>query len=181
MTKAKVAQAYGQKEIKAPGDFFKGSAGDFALARSKLREDFVDRGTRGSEGEGGEIGDGPVCELYRERFRAKALAVTNVAESGGHVLSHPLAIGVRVGFLEIAVQEFQDAVKAETLFGADFFAFRIGHGGGCGATVGRRPAVEDEVLHARGLLFERDIQIEAVRVCAELNGALEKRGTGTGA
>src|SRR6267142_4182898 len=105
--------------------------------------------------------------------------MADVAERGGHVLGHPLAIGIGVGFLEIAVEEFQDAVKPETFFGADFFAFGVGDGRGCGAAIGGRPAVENQVLHARGLLFKRDTQVKTMRVRAKLNGALEQRGAGT--
>src|SRR5713226_8659908 len=40
---AEIAEADGEKKIEALGDFFEGAAGDFALAGSELRKDFVDR------------------------------------------------------------------------------------------------------------------------------------------
>src|SRR5438034_5938215 len=40
-------------------------------------------------------------QLHRQRFRPQPLTITNRAPRGRHVLRHPLAVGVRVGFVEI--------------------------------------------------------------------------------
>src|SRR5258707_9479120 len=103
---AEIAEAYGEKEVEALGDLFQGAAGDFTLAGSELGKNFVDGRAGGGKREGGEIGDGPAGELHGQRFGTQALAVADAAERGGHVLGHPLTIGIGVGFLEIALEEF---------------------------------------------------------------------------
>src|SRR6266852_1772821 len=54
---AEIAEAYGEKEVEALGNFFERAAGDFALAGGELGKNFVDGGARGGERERGEIGD----------------------------------------------------------------------------------------------------------------------------
>jgi len=125
---AEIAEAYSKKKVEALGDFFEGAAGDFALAGSEMRENFVDGGAGGGERKRGEVGDGPAGELYGQRFGAQALAVADAAQRGGHVLGHPLAIGIGVGFLEIALEKFENAVEAKSFFCADFFAGGVRHG-----------------------------------------------------
>ena len=117
-------------------------------------------------------------QLYGERFRAQAPAVASAAERGGHVLRHPLAIGIGIGFLEIAFEKFQNALEAETLFAA-------GDGlSGCVARAlfssGGRIAVEEKVLDAGRIFFERRVQMKAVRVGAEFERALQNGGAGAG-
>src|SRR5882762_351937 len=119
---AEIAEADGEQEIDAFGNFFKRARGDFFLALGELRENFVNGGSPGAERERGEVGDGQAAELDRERFGAQALAVANAAERGGHVLRYPLAIRIGVGLFEISFQEFQDARETKTLVGFGFLA-----------------------------------------------------------
>src|SRR6267143_3409006 len=163
-----------EQEINALGDFLEGTRGDFFLAGGQLREDFVHRGTRGGERERGEIGNGPAGKFYGEGFGAEALAVADAAERGGHVLRHPLAVGVRSGLFEISLEEFQDAGKAKA-----FFAFRPFS---CrplllcrAAAVRWRVAIEKHVLDARREFIEGRFEIEAVRVGAKFERTLENR------
>src|SRR5882762_2941595 len=114
---AEIAEADREKEIDALGDFLEGTRGDFFLASGQLREDFVHRGTRGGERKRGEIGNRPTGKLHRERLGAETLAVTDAAERSGHVLRHPLAVGVRSGLFEIALEKFQDAGEAKAFIG----------------------------------------------------------------
>src|SRR6266404_6945767 len=118
---AEITETDREKEIDALGDFLEGTRSDFFLAGSQLREDFVHRGTRGSERKRGEIGNGPAGKLHSERFGAKTLAVADAAKRGGHILRHPLAVGVRSGLFEIALEKFQDAGKAEAFIRFGFF------------------------------------------------------------
>src|SRR4029077_15294031 len=53
-----IAEADGEQEIDALGDFFERAGGDFFLARRELRDHFGDSGARNAEGQRGEIGDG---------------------------------------------------------------------------------------------------------------------------
>src|SRR6266849_9117370 len=46
---AEIAEAYGEKEVEALGNFFERAAGDFALAGGELGKNFVDGGARGGE------------------------------------------------------------------------------------------------------------------------------------
>src|SRR5256885_749692 len=109
----------------------------------------------------------PYTTLFRsdrERFGPQALAVADAAKGRGHVLGHPLAIGIGVGFLEIALEKFEDTGKAKTLFRASFF--RGGFRFGWRAAVRGRITIQNEVLHTRGELLERRFQIKSVRVRA---------------
>src|SRR5256885_2743190 len=59
----------------------------------------------------------PYTTLFRsdrERFGPQALAVADAAKCRGHVLGHPLAIGIGVGFLEIALEKFEDRSEEHT-------------------------------------------------------------------
>src|SRR5205807_8708592 len=60
---AEVAEANGEQEIDALGDFCERSCRDFSLALGKLREHLVDCGARGGERKGREIGNGPAGKL----------------------------------------------------------------------------------------------------------------------
>jgi len=174
---AEITETDREQEINALGDFLEGTRGDFFLAGGQLREDFVHRRTRRGERERSEVGNGPAGKFYGEGFGAEPLAVADAAESGGHVLRHPLAVGIRSGLFEIALEKFQDAGKSEAFFAFGFFR--------CCAiftrsatAVGWRVAVEKHVLDARGEFVEGRFEIEAVRVGAELQRALENRGSG---
>src|SRR6266403_24801 len=103
---AEITETDREKEIDALGDFLEGTRSDFFLAVSQLREDFVHRGTRGSARKRGDIGNAPAGQLHCERLGAETLAVTDAAERSGHVLRHPLAVGVRSGLLETALEKF---------------------------------------------------------------------------
>ena len=63
---AQIAEAHGEQEIDAFGDFFERAGGDFFLALGELRENFADSGTRDAERESGEVGDGQASEFDRE-------------------------------------------------------------------------------------------------------------------
>src|SRR6266852_2519523 len=178
---AEIAEADGEKKIEALGDFLERAAGDFALARGEVGKNFVDGGARGGKRERREIGDGPAGELHGERFGTQALAVADAAQRGRHVLGHPLAIGIGIGFLEVALEEFEDAVEAEPFFGEDLFAGGVRHGRRGGAAVGGRPTVQDQGLHARRLFLESNLQVKAVGISAKLERPLEKGRTGAGA
>ncbi len=89
-----IAEADGEEELDALGNFFERARGDFLLAIGELRENFSDGRPRGAQRKGGEVSNRPIGELDRERFGAEALTVTDAAERGGHVLRHPLAVGV---------------------------------------------------------------------------------------
>src|SRR5258705_5802310 len=102
---AEIAEAHGEKKIDPFGNFFERTRGDLFLALRKMLEDFVDGGTSGTERERGEIGDGPAAKLYRQRFRAQALAVAGRAERRGHVLCDPLPIGIGIGLFAISFRE----------------------------------------------------------------------------
>ena len=65
-------------------------------------------------------GDGHAVDFDGERFGAQALAVAGRALGGGHVLHHPLAVGVGFGFFERVAQIREDAVEA----GAGGFGLR---------------------------------------------------------
>src|SRR6267143_3935929 len=118
---AEIAEAHGKKKFDAFGDFFQWARGDFFLAVGELREDFVNGGARATERERGEIGDGPACELDRQRLRAQALAMANGAKGRGHVLRDPLAVGIGIGFFEISFEEFQYAGETKTFVAFGFF------------------------------------------------------------
>jgi len=85
--------------------------------------------------------------------------MADAAECGGHVLGHPLAIGIGVGFLEIAIQGNLRMPWKRNPFSARIFCLR------------RRPVPADATrhwreasrresgsLHGGGLLFKRDTQ-----------------------
>src|SRR5882724_2255956 len=167
---AEIAEADGKQEIEAFRDFFEGALGDFFLAGCQLREDFVYRGARGAERERGEISNGPAAKFYGEGFGAETLPMADAAERGGHVLRHPFTIGVRSGFFEIALEEFEDAGKAKAFFGLGFFPSGTLFFRGA-AAVRRRVAVEKHVLDARGEFVEGCFEIKAVRVGAEFERA----------
>ncbi len=103
--------------------------------------------------------------------------MARAAERGGHVLRHPLAVSIGAGLFEIPFEEFQDARETKTLqalglpFGWSIFTR--------GADVWRRIAVQEHVLDARGKFLERRFEIEAVRIGAEFERALQNGGAGT--
>ena len=109
----------------------------------------------------------------------KAFAVADAALRGGHVLRHPLAVGVGVGFFEILLEKFENAVEAEAFF---FFRFRFFREGVFRAgPTGGWIAVEDQVLDFLRELIERRIEIEAVGVGGKFERALQNCGRGAGA
>src|SRR5712692_6321988 len=171
-----IAEADGEEELDALGNFFEGARGDFPLPIGELREDFADGGARAAERKSGEIGNGPSAELDGERFGAQTLAVTDAAESRGHVLRHPLAVSVGAGLFEIPFEELQNAVEAKPFqalglpFGWSIFTR--------GAAVRRRIAVQEHVLDASGEFLKRRFEIEAVRISAEFERAFENRRAG---
>src|ERR1700751_5441104 len=63
-TEAEVPEAHSEQKIDTFSNFFKGTSGDFLLARRKLQHNFVHRGPRGGKRERGEIGDGPAGKFY---------------------------------------------------------------------------------------------------------------------
>src|SRR6266481_3394160 len=131
---------------------------------------------RGGKREPGEISDGPAGKLDGKRFRAETLAVAGAAERGGHVLRHPLAVSVGAGLFEISFEKFQDSREAKTLIAFGLFfrgTFLAGR-----AAVRRRVAVQKHVLDVCGKFFEGRFEIEAVRVGAQLERALQDRGAG---
>ena len=103
--------------------------------------------------------------------------MANVAKPRGHVLGHPLAVGIGAGLFEIALEEFQDAGEAKGFFAESFFrgGFRVA---GTRAAVGGRVTIEQKILGTGGEFFEGSIQIKAVGISRELERALEKRGAG---
>ena len=121
---AEVVQADGEEKVETLGDFFQRSPGDIALALRKLREDFVDGRARGAQRQRREVRDGVAGVLDRERFGPQPLAVADAAQRRGHVLRHPLAIGIGIGLLEIALEEFQNPRESETLFRLEPFSRR---------------------------------------------------------
>src|SRR6266567_8392371 len=173
---AEIAEADGEEELDALGNFFERARGDFLLAIGELREDFADGRPRGAQRKRGEIGNGPSAELDGEGFGAQTLAVADAAERGGHVLRHPLAVGVGAGLFEISFQEFQNAGELETSLELEFL--RVGTVFLRGADVWRRIAVQKHILRARGKFLKRRLQIEAVGVGAEFERALQNRGAG---
>ena len=176
---AEIAETDGQQKIEALGDLFQRPAGNLSLARRELRQDLVDGGARRAQRQRREIRDGPSGQLHGQRFRTQALAVANGAQRGGHVLRHPLAIRVGVGFLKVALQEFQNAgeakalVRAFLLVGAGRLLLRE-------LFIRRRIAVQQEILDAWRKLLERRLEVEAVSVGGQLQRALEHRGAGAG-
>ena len=110
--------------------------------------------------------------------------MANGAARRGHVLRHPLAVGVRIGLLKIAIEKFEDAGEAEAFFGLGLFrgdaCGRSGSGRGV-RLIERRIAVENADFAGRRKLFERRVEAEAVRIGGELQRALEHRGAGAGA
>src|SRR4029077_13403222 len=112
-----------------------------------------------------------------ERFRTQALAAARAAERGGHVLGHPLAIGVGTGLLEIALEEFQNSLEAKTLFGARFLD-RWSAAVFAGTRIRGRIAVQDQVLSAGGIFLEGRVENKAVGVSGKLESALEERRAG---
>src|SRR6266567_7252666 len=74
---AEIAEAHGEQEIDAFGDFFQRARGDFLLALGELRENLANSGSRGAERERGEVGDGQASEFDCERFGSQALAMAN--------------------------------------------------------------------------------------------------------
>src|SRR6266446_2292749 len=173
---AEIAETDGKEELDAFGNFFQRARGDFFLALCEVRKNFVHRGPRGGKRESSEISDGPACEFHCEGFGAETLAVARTAERGGHVLRHPLAVSVGAGLFEISFEKFQDSREAKTLIAFGLFfrgTFLAGR-----AAVRRRVAVQKHVLDVCGKFFEGRFEIEAVRVGAQLERALEDRGTG---
>ena len=65
---AEIAEADGKKKIDAFGNFFKRARGDFFLALGKLRDHFVNGGTRVSERKRREVSDGTSSEFDGQRF-----------------------------------------------------------------------------------------------------------------
>src|SRR5260370_28555875 len=121
--------------------------------------------------------DGPSGQLDGERFGTEALAVACAAERGGHVLGHPLAIGIGAGFLEITLEEFQNSLEAETFFGPRFLdGWSVAVFSG--TRIRRRIAVQKQVLGARGKFLEWGIENKPVRIGGEFQSALEVSGAG---
>jgi len=145
------------------------------LAFCKLLKDLVYRRARRAKRERGEVGNRAAGKFYGEGFGTEPLAVANAAECGGHVLRHPLAVGVRSGLFEISLEEFQDAGKAKAFFGLGFFPCRILfhlRRRGRWMAGSHREACS---VCARGI-YRRAFRDRAVGVGAELQGALENRG-----
>src|SRR5260370_308368 len=175
---AEIAEADGEQELDALGNFFERTRGDFFLALGEMDEDFGNRGTRATERKRGEISDGPASEFHCEGFGAETFAVADGAQRGGHVLRQPLSVGIGIRLLQISLEEFQDAREAKPFFGFRFLPRRFAP---IRSSVRRRIAIQKHVLDMRGKFFKRCFEIEAVRVGAEFEGELENRGAGTGA
>src|SRR5262249_1649742 len=167
-----IAQADGEKKLETFADFFERASGDFLLPESELVENFVDGLAGRGEGERSEISDRGTGELDGKRFGTQALGMADGTQRGGHVLRHPLAVGIRAGFLEIAVEHLKDARETEAFFA--FLGWSVGGFRGVPlAFVGRRIAVEDQVLDAGGELVEGRVKVEALGVSCQLESALD--------
>ena len=105
-----IAEADGVEELQALDDFFAEAFGDEGFARGE--GDGAGAVEGAVHGERGEVGDGHAVDLDGEGFGAQALAVADGALGGRHVLHHPLAIGVGVGFVERIAEIGEDAVEA---------------------------------------------------------------------
>ena len=155
-----VVEADGAEEFEPLDDLAADALGHQRLAR---REAEVDgRRERAVQRQGGEVGDGEAADLDGQRLRAQALAAADRAGRGGHVGHHVLAIAVAASLFDRVAQESQNAVKA----GARRFA------------LGR--AVDQQVLLARGQVFERSLEVDLVAVGGEMDELEQilRRGTG---
>src|SRR5262249_56450108 len=111
------------------------------------------------ERKAGKLRDRPARQLDGQRFRPEASSMADRTKRGGHVLRHPLAVGVGVRFFEVALQKSQDTRESESfVFGllrgctvACFTAFA-----GCGIPI------EQEILHPCGKLLERRVQVKTM-------------------
>src|SRR5262249_25147825 len=174
---AQITEADGQQKLDALGNLFERAGGDLFLARCERRDDFVHGEPRGAERKRSEIRNGPAGQLHGEGFGPQALAVADATLGSGHVLRHPLSIGIGIRFLEILFEKLKNTVEAKAFF---FFAFgfwnipilRIW-------SAGRRISVENQVLDFLGEFIERCAEIESVCVGSELERALKNCGRGT--
>ena len=109
------------------------------------------------ERERSEVGDG--TRLTRdghgdgERLRTQPLALAARACGGGHVLHHVLAVALGFGVVEVGAQVREDAVEA----------------GAADLILGR--AVQQKVLLRLGKVAERQLEVNLVLFCCELDEA----------
>src|SRR5580692_6544857 len=105
--------------------------------------------------------------------------MAHIAKRGRHVLCHPLAVRIRIGFRKIAIEKFQNAGKAESLFTRRLLSCRLFFLWAT-APIRRRIAVEKQILDTRREFFEGRLQIQVIGVGGQLERALEYRRAGAG-